>query len=70
MIGSKKALQVRSWMLNKYIVVKKSTKKVHFVRCIDNKCGWRLQAEYVKVHSCFFEFLNHDHRQAKYWVVG
>ena len=57
-------------MLNKYIVVKKSTKKVHFVRCIDNKCGWRLQAEYVKVHSCFFEFLNHDHRQAKYWVVG
>ncbi|KAA0063206.1 MuDRA-like transposase [Cucumis melo var. makuwa] len=25
-------------------VVKKSTKEVLFVRCIDNKCGWRLRA--------------------------
>ncbi|KAA0062913.1 MuDRA-like transposase [Cucumis melo var. makuwa] len=63
-------------------VVKKSTKEVFFVRCIDNKCGWRLQAvrlkdsnifkikKYVKVHSCSLEFLNRDHRQAKSWVVG
>ncbi|KAL0546882.1 hypothetical protein IC582_016800 [Cucumis melo] len=55
---------------------------VFFVRCIDNKCGWRLQAvrlkdsnifkikKYVKVHSCSLEFLNRDHRQAKSWVVG
>ncbi|KAL0549171.1 hypothetical protein IC582_013652 [Cucumis melo] len=55
---------------------------VLFVRCIDNKCGWRLQAvrlkdsnifkikKYVKVHSCSLEFLNRDHRQAKSWVVG
>ena len=58
-------------------VVKKSTKEVLFVRCIDNKCGWRLRAvrlkdsnifkikKYVKVHSCSLEFLNRDHRQAK-----
>ncbi|KAL0544768.1 hypothetical protein IC582_019893 [Cucumis melo] len=63
-------------------VVKKSTKEVLFVRCIDNKCGWRLRAvrlkdsnifkikKYVKVHSCSLEFLNRDHRQAKSWVVG
>ncbi|KAA0034998.1 MuDRA-like transposase [Cucumis melo var. makuwa] len=63
-------------------VVKKSTKEVLFVRCIDNKCGWRLQAvrlkdsnifkikKHVKVHSCSLEFLNRDHRQAKSWVVG
>ncbi|KAL4035334.1 hypothetical protein IC575_004018 [Cucumis melo] len=56
--------------------------QVLFVRCIDNKCGWRLRAvrlkdsnifkikKYVKVHSCSFEFLNRDHRQAKSWVVG
>ncbi|KAL4018522.1 hypothetical protein IC575_022120 [Cucumis melo] len=55
---------------------------VLFVRYIDNKCGWRLRAvrlkdsnifkikKYVKVHSCSFEFLNRDHRQAKSWVVG
>ncbi|KAL4016127.1 hypothetical protein IC575_023745 [Cucumis melo] len=55
---------------------------VLFVRCIDNKCGWRLRAvrlkdsnifkikKYVKVHSCSLEFLNRDHRQAKSWVVG
>ncbi|KAL4011430.1 hypothetical protein IC575_028488 [Cucumis melo] len=61
---------------------KKSTKEVLFVRCIDNKCGWRLRAvrlkdsnifkikKYVKVHSCSLEFLNRDHRQAKSWVVG
>ncbi|KAA0056076.1 MuDRA-like transposase [Cucumis melo var. makuwa] len=59
-----------------------STKEVLFVRCIDNKCGWRLRAvrlkdsnifkikKYVKVHSCSLEFLNRDHRQAKSWVVG
>ncbi|KAA0047742.1 MuDRA-like transposase [Cucumis melo var. makuwa] len=63
-------------------VVKKSTKEVLFIRCIDNKCGWRLRAVrlkdsnifkikmYVKVHSCSLEFLNRDHRQAKSWVVG
>ncbi|KAA0037331.1 MuDRA-like transposase [Cucumis melo var. makuwa] len=63
-------------------IVKKSTKEVLFVRCIDNKCGWRLRAvrlknsnifkikKYVKVHSCSLEFLNRDHRQAKSWVVG
>ncbi|KAA0045025.1 MuDRA-like transposase [Cucumis melo var. makuwa] len=63
-------------------VVKKSTKEVLFVRCIDNKCGWRLRAvrlkdsnifkikKHVKVHSCSLEFLNRDHRQAKSWVVG
>ncbi|KAA0053426.1 MuDRA-like transposase [Cucumis melo var. makuwa] len=63
-------------------VVKKSTKDVLFVRCIDKKCGWRLRAvrlkdsnifkikKYVKVHSCSLEFLNRDHRQAKSWVVG
>ncbi|KAL0540229.1 hypothetical protein IC582_024462 [Cucumis melo] len=63
-------------------VVKKSTKEVIFVRCIDNKCGWRLRAvrlkdsnifkikKYVKVHSCSLEFFNRDHRQAKSWVVG
>ncbi|KAL0533896.1 hypothetical protein IC582_028171 [Cucumis melo] len=63
-------------------VVKKSTKEVLFVRCIDNKCGWRLRAvrlkdsnifkikKYVKVHSCSLEFLNRDHRQTKSWVVG
>ncbi|KAA0062480.1 MuDRA-like transposase [Cucumis melo var. makuwa] len=63
-------------------VVKKSTKEVLFVRCIDNKRGWRLRAvrlkdsnifkikKYVKVHSCSLEFLNRDHRQAKSWVVG
>ncbi|KAL4017085.1 hypothetical protein IC575_024759 [Cucumis melo] len=63
-------------------VVKKSTKEVIFVRCIDNKCGWRLRAvrlkgsnifkikKYVKVHSCSLEFLNPDHRQAKSLVVG
>ncbi|KAA0037752.1 MuDRA-like transposase [Cucumis melo var. makuwa] len=63
-------------------VVKKSTKEILFVICIDNKCGWRLQAvrlkdsnifkikKYVKVHSCSLEFLNRDHRQAKSWVVG
>ncbi|KAL0551887.1 hypothetical protein IC582_010977 [Cucumis melo] len=63
-------------------VVKKSTKEVLFVRCIDNKCGWRLRAvrlkdsnifkikKYVKVHSCSLEFLNRDHRQSKSWVVG
>ncbi|KAA0038423.1 MuDRA-like transposase [Cucumis melo var. makuwa] len=63
-------------------VVKKSTKEVLFVRCIDNKCGWRLRAirlkdskifkikKYVKVHSFSLEFLNRDHRQAKSWVVG
>ncbi|KAA0045018.1 MuDRA-like transposase [Cucumis melo var. makuwa] len=27
-------------------VVKKSTKEVLFIRCIDNKCGWRLRAIY------------------------
>ncbi|KAL0553591.1 hypothetical protein IC582_007491 [Cucumis melo] len=55
---------------------------VLFVRCIDNKCGWKLRAvrlkdsnifkikKYVKVHSCSLEFLNRDHRQAKSWVVG
>ncbi|KAL0541690.1 hypothetical protein IC582_021745 [Cucumis melo] len=55
---------------------------VLFVRCIDNKCGWRLRVvrlkdsnifkikKYVKVHSCSFEFLNRDYRQAKSWVVG
>ncbi|KAL0556712.1 hypothetical protein IC582_005227 [Cucumis melo] len=55
---------------------------VLFVRCIDNKCGWRLRAvrlkdsnifkikKYVKVHSCSLEFFNRDHRQAKSWVVG
>ncbi|KAL0534590.1 hypothetical protein IC582_028881 [Cucumis melo] len=55
---------------------------VLFVRCIDNKCGWRLRAvrlkdsnifkikKYVKVHSCSLEFLNRDHRQAKSWVFG
>ena len=26
--------------------------------------------KYVKVHSCSLEFFNHDHRQAKSWVVG
>ncbi|KAL4023314.1 hypothetical protein IC575_017066 [Cucumis melo] len=63
-------------------VVKKSTKEVLFVRCIDNKCGWRLRVvrpknsnifkikKYVKVHSCSLEFLNRDHRQAKSWVLG
>ncbi|TYK21833.1 MuDRA-like transposase [Cucumis melo var. makuwa] len=63
-------------------VVKKSTKEVLFVKCIDNKCGWRLRAvrlkdsnifkikKYVKVHSCSLEFFNRDHRQAKSWVVG
>ncbi|KAL0546608.1 hypothetical protein IC582_016520 [Cucumis melo] len=63
-------------------VVKKSTKEVLFVRCIDKKCGWRLRAvrlkdsnifkikKYVKNHSCSLEFLNRDHRQAKSWVVG
>ncbi|KAL0541623.1 hypothetical protein IC582_021676 [Cucumis melo] len=62
-------------------VVKKFTKEVLFVRCIDNKCGWRLRVvrlkdsnifkikKYVKVHSCSLEFLNCDHRQAKSWVV-
>ncbi|KAL0533765.1 hypothetical protein IC582_027810 [Cucumis melo] len=60
----------------------KTKGKVLFVRCIDNKCGWRLRAvrlkdsnifkikKYVKVHSCSLEFLNRDHRQAKSWVVG
>ncbi|KAL0544384.1 hypothetical protein IC582_019499 [Cucumis melo] len=55
---------------------------VLFVRCIDNKCGWRLRAvrlkdsnifkikKYVKVHSCSLEFLNRDHRQTKSWFVG
>ncbi|KAL0539482.1 hypothetical protein IC582_023696 [Cucumis melo] len=55
---------------------------VLFVRCIDNKCGWRLRAvrlknsnifkikKYVKVHSCSLEFLNRDHRQEKSWAVG
>ncbi|KAL0549622.1 hypothetical protein IC582_014108 [Cucumis melo] len=63
-------------------VVKKTTKEVLFVRCIDNKCGCRLRVvrlkdsnifkikKYVKVHSCSLEFLNRDHRQAKSWVVG
>ncbi|KAL0556979.1 hypothetical protein IC582_005497 [Cucumis melo] len=63
-------------------VVKKSTKEVLFIRCIDNKCGWRLRAvrlkdsnifkikKFVKVHSCSLEFLNCDYRQAKSWVVG
>ncbi|KAL4023297.1 hypothetical protein IC575_017049 [Cucumis melo] len=55
---------------------------VLFVRCIDNRCGWRLRAvrlkdsnifktkKYVKVHSRSLEFLNRDHKQAKSWVVG
>ena len=62
-------------------VVKKSTKQVLFVRRIDNKYGWILQAvklkdsnifkieKYVKFHSCSLEFLNRDYRQAKSWVV-
>ncbi|KAL0546629.1 hypothetical protein IC582_016541 [Cucumis melo] len=70
-------------MKNKFqFVVKKSTKEVLFVRCIDNRCGWRLRAvrlkdsnifkikKYVKVHSRSLEFLNRDHKQAKSWVVG
>ncbi|KAL0534971.1 hypothetical protein IC582_029277 [Cucumis melo] len=75
-------LSVLAMKKNFQFVVKKSTKEVLFVRCIDNKCGWRLRAvrlkdsnifkikKYVKVHSCSLEFLNRDHRQAKSWVVG
>lgn len=83
---SKKDLSMRLSVLamkKKFqFVVKKSTKEVLFVRCIDNKCGWRLRAmrlkdsnifkikKYVKVHSCSLDVLNRDHRQAKSWVVG
>ncbi|KAL0536875.1 hypothetical protein IC582_025838 [Cucumis melo] len=75
-------LSVLAMNKNFQFVVKKSTKEVFFVRCIDKKCGWRLRAvrlkdsnifkikKYVKVHSCSLEFLNRDHRQAKSWVVG
>ena len=61
---------------------KKSTKEVLFVRCINNKCGWRLRAtrsknsyifkikKYVKIHLYSLEFLNCDYRRAKPWVVG
>ncbi|KAA0038328.1 MuDRA-like transposase [Cucumis melo var. makuwa] len=34
-------------------VVKKSTKEVLFVRCIDNKCGWRLRAVRLKDSNIF-----------------
>ncbi|KAL4035324.1 hypothetical protein IC575_004008 [Cucumis melo] len=34
-------------------VVKKSTKEVLFVRCIDNKCGWRLRAIRLKDSKIF-----------------
>ncbi|KAL4038030.1 hypothetical protein IC575_001633 [Cucumis melo] len=75
-------LSVLAMKNNFQFVVKKSTQEVLFVRCIDNKCGWRLRAvrlkdsnifkikKYVKVHSCSLEFLNRDHRQAKSCVVG
>jgi len=62
-------LSVLAMKKNFQFVVKKSTKEVLFVRCIDNKCGWRLRAvrlkdsnifkikKYVKVHSCSLEFV-------------
>ena len=37
-------LSVLAMKKNFQFVVKKSTKEVLFVRCIDNKCGWRLRA--------------------------
>ncbi|KAL4022875.1 hypothetical protein IC575_016621 [Cucumis melo] len=46
-------------------VVKKSTKEVLFVRCIDNKCGWRLRAVRLKDSNIF-----KIKKQAKSWVVG
>ena len=60
--------------------VKKSTKEVLCVKCIDERCKWRLRAvklkgsmkisKYVDLHSCSIDMLNNEHRQAKSWVVG
>ncbi|KAL4026414.1 hypothetical protein IC575_014844 [Cucumis melo] len=46
-------------------VVKKSTKEVLFVRCINKKCGWRLRAVRLKDSNIF-----KIKKQAKSWVVG
>ncbi|KAA0037924.1 MuDRA-like transposase [Cucumis melo var. makuwa] len=80
--SSRKLKTKRSGWFKESSTIKKSTKEVLFVRCIDNKCGWRLRVvrlkdsnifkikKYVKVHSCSLEFLNRHHRQAKSWAVG
>ncbi|XP_022156795.1 uncharacterized protein LOC111023629 [Momordica charantia] len=61
--------------------VKKSTKQIFYVTCTDNNCKWRMRAvrldgseifkisKYVNFHSCSLHILNHDHRQAKAWIV-
>ncbi|KAL0559583.1 hypothetical protein IC582_004198 [Cucumis melo] len=49
-------LSVLAMKKNFQFVVKKSTKEVLFVRCIDNKCGWRLRAVRLKDSNCIIIF--------------
>ncbi|XP_038902336.1 uncharacterized protein LOC120088970 [Benincasa hispida] len=62
--------------------VRKSTKSLFTVKCIEDNCKWSLRAvkisgcdifkimKYMRSHTCFIGILNHDHRQATIVVVG
>ncbi|XP_022158254.1 uncharacterized protein LOC111024785 [Momordica charantia] len=62
--------------------VKKSTKSLYTVGCIEDGCKWSLRSRKIKgsdtflistfyeVHSCTREVMKHDHQQARSRVVG
>ncbi|XP_047340744.1 uncharacterized protein LOC124944521 [Impatiens glandulifera] len=83
---NKKELQLR---LHKYSMtnnfnfkVEKSTKVVWYVKCLDEKCKWRLRAvknkfsemfevrRFVKEHTCSVVTNQLDKRQTPAWVIG
>ena len=62
--------------------VKKSTKKVLVVTCLDDQCKWRVRGiqvrqtelfmitKYVRDHTCSLDIMVGDHRQATSWIIG
>ncbi|XP_038902318.1 uncharacterized protein LOC120088954 [Benincasa hispida] len=62
--------------------VRKSTKSLFTVKCIEDNCKWILHAvkipecdifkitKHIRSHTCSIGILNHDHRQATAAVVG
>ncbi|XP_022155432.1 uncharacterized protein LOC111022579 isoform X2 [Momordica charantia] len=75
-------LSVMAMKRNFEFRVKKSTKELIYIVCVDENCKWRIRAlklggsdifrisKYVNVHSCSLDLMNRHHRQAKAWVVG
>ena len=62
--------------------VKKSTKDLLVLACIDTKCNWWLRAtkppgstffrikKYIEGHTCSSDVLQKEHRQASSWLIG